>query len=380
MAEKRDYYEVLGVPKNASDEDIKKAYRTLAKKYHPDTSTEPNAQEKFKEVQEAYETLKDPQKRSTYDQFGFQDQNAQGFNGFNGFQGGFSGFGGDFFDDIINAFTGGRSSNRSGTRGQTKGRDIQASVTISFEEAAFGCKKEIKLNKYETCSHCSGLGAESGKDIETCSRCHGTGQVIVEQNSIFGRVRTQAACPTCGGKGKIIKKKCTVCGGEGRVKKSSTITVNIPSGIEDGQGLRLNGYGDASTNGGPNGDLLVGVNVKPHELFERDGLNVFLEMPITFSQAALGDKIEVPILGGKETLKIPEGTQTGAKFRLANKGITQTRGGITRTGDEYVIIKVVTPTHLTSEQKELFVKLGGTNERADNFFDKIKRWLKGQTK
>ena len=380
MAEKRDYYEVLGINKNATDEEIKKAYRTLAKKYHPDTSTEPNAQEKFKEVQEAYETLKDPQKRSMYDQFGFQDQNQQGFNGFQGFQGGFGGFGGDFFDDIINAFTGGRGSSRSGSRGQSKGRDIQTSVTISFEEAAFGCKKEVRLNKYETCSHCSGLGAESGKDIETCSRCHGTGQVVIEQNSIFGRVRTQSACPQCSGKGKVIKKKCSVCGGEGRIKKTSTITINIPSGIENGQGLRLNGYGDASANGGPNGDLLVVVNVKEHELFERDGLNVYLEMPITFSQAALGDRIEVPVLGGKETLKIPEGTQTGAKFRLPNKGITQTRGGVTRTGDEFVIIKVVTPTHLTSEQKELFVKLGGTNEKADNFFDKIKRWFKGQTK
>ena len=380
MAEKRDYYEVLGVSKKATDEEIKKAYRTLAKKHHPDTSTEPNAQEKFKEVQEAYETLKDPQKRSMYDQFGFQDPNQQGFGqGFSGFSQGFGGFGADIFDDIINAFTGGRGS-QSRRNGQTKGRDIQTNVTISFEEAAFGCEKEVRLNKYETCSHCSGLGAESGKDVETCSRCHGTGRVIVEQNSIFGRVRTEAECPNCHGKGKVIKKKCSVCGGEGRVKNTSTIKVKIPSGIENGQGLRLNGYGDASSNGGPNGDLLVGVTVKPHELFERDGLNVYLEMPITFSQAALGDKITVPVLGGTDTLKIPEGTQTGAKFRMPNKGITQTRGGVTRTGDQFVIIKVVTPTHLTSEQKELFVKLGGTNERADNFFDKMKRFFKGQSK
>lgn len=375
MADKRDYYEVLGISKNATEDEIKKAYRKLAMKYHPDTSTEENAAEKFKEVQEAYETLKDPQKRATYDQFGFQDPN-QGFgNGFNGFSGFSGGFGNDFFDDIINAFTGGGRSR--GGNAQQRGRDIQTSVTISFEEAAFGCEKEIKLNKYETCSHCAGLGAESGKDIETCSRCRGTGRVMVEQQSIFGRVRTEAQCPNCNGKGKIIKKKCSVCGGEGRVKKTSSIKVKIPSGIDNGQGLRLNGYGDASPNGGANGDLLVSVSVKSHELFERDGLNIYLEMPITFSQAALGDTIKVPVLGGTESLKIPEGTQTGAKFRLANKGIKQTRGGVTKTGDQFVIIKVVTPTHLTSEQKELFVKLGGTNERADNFFDKIKRFFKG---
>lgn len=376
---KRDYYEVLGVSKTASEDEIKKAYRTLAKKYHPDTSTEENAQEKFKEVQEAYENLKDPQKRAAYDQFGFQDQNSGFGQGFNGFSGGFSSFGGgsDFFEDILNAFTGGGRSGSS-NRGPSRGRDIQTSITITFEEAAFGCEKEIKLNKYETCSHCSGLGAESKNDIETCSKCHGTGRVYVEQNSIFGRVRTETACPTCGGKGKVIKKKCSVCNGEGRVRKTSTIKVKIPSGIDNGQGLRLNGYGDASPNGGSNGDLLVTVNVKQHDLFERDGLDIYLEMPITFSQAALGDSIKIPSLGGTETLKIPDGTQTGTKFRLANKGITQTRGGVTRTGHMYVIVKVITPTKLNSEQKELFVKLGKTNEKADSFFEKVKKFFKGE--
>ncbi len=376
MAEKRDYYEVLGVSKKATDDEIKKAYRTLAKKYHPDTSTEENAAEKFKEVQEAYEVLKDPQKRANYDQFGFQDPN-QGFGGFGGGFSGFSGFGGgDIFEDIINNFMGG--SRRSRQSGPQKGRDIQTSITITFEEAAFGCEKEIKLNKYETCPHCHGLGAESSSDIETCSRCHGSGRVVVEQNTIFGRVRSEGVCPTCGGKGKVIKKKCSFCNGEGRIKKTSSINVRIPSGIDNGQGLRLNGYGDASPNGGMNGDLLVSITVKPHDIFTRDGLDIYIDMPITFTQAALGDTIKVPSLDGSCSLKIPDGTQTGTRFKLANKGISQTRGGQTRTGNMFVTVKVVTPTKLTNEQKELFAKLGNTNlaNNGESFFEKIKKFFK----
>ena len=371
---KRDYYEVLGVSKGASDDEIKKSYRNLAKKYHPDTSTEANATEKFKEVQEAYETLKDPQKRARYDQFGHEDP-TQGFGGAGGFSGfgGAGGFGG--FEDIFDAFFGGGGSRRGG-RTQTKGRDLRTNITITFEEAAFGCEKTININKYETCPKCSGLGAESKSDIETCSRCNGTGQVTVEQNSIFGRVRTQSVCPNCNGTGKTIKKKCSSCGGEGRIKKTSPIKVKVPSGIEDGQGLRLSGYGDASSDGGPNGDLLINVTVKDHEVFERDGLDIYLTMPITFSQAALGDEIKVPTLHGDVTLKIPAGTQSGVKFRLANKGITSGRGGINRTGNQYVIVKVVTPTKLTQEQKELFVKLSKTNEKSESFFDKVKKFFK----
>lgn len=366
---KRDYYEILGVNKSASDEEIKKAYRGLAKKYHPDTSTEENATEKFKEVQEAYEVLKDPQKRSRYDQFGHEDPN-QGFG--SGFGGGFNGgFGG--FEDIFDAFFGGGS--RRG-RTQTKGRDLRTNITITFEEAAFGCEKTININKFETCPKCSGLGAESKNDIETCKKCGGSGQITVEQNSIFGRVRSQQVCPSCGGIGKIIKKKCSNCGGEGRVKKSSPIKVKIPAGVEDGQGLRLSGYGDASDNGGPNGDLLINVSVKQHEIFERDGLDIYLTMPITFSQAALGDEIKVPTIHGDVNLKIPSGTQSGVKFRLANKGIQANRGGLSRSGNQYVIVKVMTPTKLSSEQKELFVKLSKTNEKQESFFDKIKRFFK----
>lgn len=371
---KRDYYEVLGVSKTATDDEIKKAYRQLAKKYHPDTSTEPDATEKFKEVQEAYETLKDSQKRARYDQFGHEDPangfGGSGFSGFNGFGGG--GFGG--FEDIFESFFGGGRS--GGSPKQTKGRDLRINMTITFEEAAFGCEKTVTLNKYDTCPKCNGLGAESKGDIETCSRCHGSGQVTVEQNTILGRVRTQSVCPNCGGAGKVIKKKCPNCGGDGRIKKSSPVKIKIPSGIEDGQGLRISGYGDASNNGGPSGDLLINVSVKKHDLFERDGLDVYLKMPITFSQAALGDEIKVPTLHGDEKLKIPAGTQTGTKFKLSNKGITLNRGGISRTGNQYVIVTVVTPTKLTNEQKELFVKLSNTNEKSETFFDKIKKFFK----
>lgn len=372
---KRDYYEVLGVQKNATEDEIKKAYRQLAKKYHPDTSTEENAQEKFKEVQEAYEVLKDPQKRANYDRFGFQDQ-QQGFgSGFSGF--GDFGFGG--FEDIINAFTG-RGGRSSQANARTPGRDLQVAITITFEEAAFGVEKEIKLNKYDTCHKCHGLGAESNNDIETCSKCHGRGKVIVEQQTIFGRMQTETTCPNCRGKGKVIKKKCSNCGGEGRVRVASTIKVNVPSGIESGERLRLVGYGEASSNGGSNGDLYVTVNVKDHEIFERDGTDIYIEMPITFSQAALGDLIKVPGLKGTEELRIPEGTQTGTKFRLANKGITRTRRGVTTVGHQYVIVKVVTPSKLTAEQKELFHKLGNTNLKNETFFDKVKKFFKGENK
>lgn len=367
---KRDYYEVLGISKTATDDEIKKAYRQLAKKYHPDTSTEENAQEKFKEVQEAYEVLKDPQKRANYDRFGFQDPNS-GFGGAGGFSG-FGGFGG--FDDIFDFFTGG--SRRSSQATQTRGRDLQVGITITFEEACFGCEKDISLNKYSTCSKCNGLGAESGSDVVTCSTCGGRGKVLTESQTILGRFQTETVCPTCRGRGKTIKNKCSKCNGEGRVRNNETIKVKIPSGIEDGQRLCLTGRGDASPNGGENGDLFISVSVKEHELFERDGIDIYVEMPITFSQAALGDTLEVPSIHGKEALKIPEGTQTGTKFKLNNKGITMTRRGVTKTGNEYVIVKVVTPGKLTQEQKELFQKLSNTNLKNESFFAKLKRFFK----
>lgn len=366
---KRDYYEVLGVSKTATADEIKKAYRTLAKKYHPDVNSEPGAAEKFKEIQEAYEVLSDEQKREQYNQFGHEGPNM-GQGGFSGFD--FGGFGGGFEDILSSVFGGGR---RTSTRESSKGNDLRIAVTITFEESVFGVEKELSVNKYETCPTCSGLGAESKSDIEVCPKCRGRGRVVMEQNTIFGRMQTETTCPTCGGRGKVIKKKCQTCNGEGRVKKVSKIKVKIPAGIEDGQGLKLSGYGEAGPSGGINGDLYITVNVKPHEIYQRDGLNIYMEMPITFSQAALGDTITVPTLYGNIDMKVPSGTQTGTKFRLVGKGISSARSG--QTGNQYVVVNIVTPTKLTSEQKDLFVKLSKTNEKTESKFDKIKKFFRG---
>lgn len=366
---KRDYYEVLGVSKTATDDEIKKAYRTLAKKYHPDVCKETDAEAKFKEVQEAYEVLSDSTKRQQYDQFGHEGpmgSNGGGFGGFN-----FGGFGG--FEDIFSSFFGGGS--RGSTRnGPVRGRNLKKDINLSFEEAAFGVEKEITISKLDTCKDCSGTGAMSGKDIETCSRCHGSGRVVVEQNSILGRIQTETTCPSCGGKGKVIKNKCTTCKGEGRVKNLSKIKISIPSGVEDEQTLTVSGRGEAGINGGMPGDLYIVIHVEDHEVFERDGLNIYLEMPITFSQAALGDQVEIPTLDGKCSLKIPSGTQTGTKFRISGKGIKNGRTG--ETGNLYVIVKIITPTKLSSEQKDLFTKLKKTNEKSESIFDKIKKFFK----
>lgn len=366
---KRDYYDVLGVSKTANDDEIKKAYRGLAKKYHPDVCKEPNAEAKFKEVQEAYEVLSDSTKRQQYDQFGHEGPmgGAGGFDGFN-FGGGFGGF-----EDIFSSFFGGGSRRKSST-GATRGRNIKTTITLTFEEAAFGCEKEITLSKLETCKDCSGTGAMSGKDIETCSRCHGRGRVVVEQNSIFGRVQTETTCPNCGGKGKTIKNKCTTCHGEGRIKVTSKLKVKIPSGVDDEQTLTVSGKGEAGTNGGMNGDLYIEINVKEHDFFERDGVHLYIEMPITFSQAALGAQIEIPTLDGKALLKVPSGTQTGTKFKLTGRGIKNARTG--EVGNLYVIAKIITPTKLSQEQKDLFNKLSKTDEKSENIFQKIKKFFK----
>jgi len=368
---KRDYYDVLGVSKTATDEDIKKAYRSLAKKYHPDISKEHNAEEKFKEVQQAYEVLSDATKREQYNQFGHEGPSmGSGFEGFN-----FGGFGG--FEDILSSMFGGGGGARrssSSTHGPTRGADLRTTLTISFEEAAFGVEKEVTINKYETCSHCSGLGAESKNDVSVCTKCRGRGKIVLEQNSIFGRIQTETSCPTCGGTGEIIKNKCKVCSGVGRVRKTSKIKVKIPGGIDDGQGFKLSGHGEAGKKGGMNGDLYISVVVKPHEIFARDGLHIYLEMPITFSQAALGDTIEVPTLTGNVNLKIPAGTQTGTKFKLTGKGITNARNNT--SGHQYVLVNLVTPTKLTNEQKDLLKKLSKTNEKDDNVFERLKKFFK----
>jgi len=370
MADKRDYYDVLGVSKTASQDEIKKAYRGLAKKYHPDLN--PNdkaAEEKFKEVNEAYETLSDETKRSQYDQFGHAG--PQGFNGsgFGGFGG--SGFGG--FEDIFSSFFGGgtRKSGKNSMRPR-QGDDIEEVITIDFQESIDGCKKQIKIAVEDECSSCGGIGAYSKSDIHVCSRCHGSGSVVVEQNSIFGRVQTQTTCPKCGGKGQEITRKCEKCGGKGRVRKNKEITVTIPAGIADGMTMRLEGKGEAGYNGGPNGDLYVKVRVKTHKDFRRVDDDIYLDVPISFSQAALGDSIDVPTPYGNVNLKIPAGTQSHTKFRLRGKGAKNVKSGI--FGDQYVIVNLVTPTNLTSEEKKLFEQLDKSEgKKGETPWDKFKK-------
>ena len=354
MADKRDYYDVLGVSKTATDDEIKKAYRSLAKKYHPDLNPDnKEAEEKFKEVNEAYETLSDQNKRSQYDQFGHDGPQGFGGSGFGGFGG--SGFGG--FEDIFSSFFGGgRTSNVKNSNRPRQGDDVEQSITIDFLESIEGCKKQIKVNADEECSSCGGSGAFSKNDIHICDRCRGTGSVVVEQNSIFGRVQTQTTCPKCGGRGQDITRKCEKCSGKGRSRKTKDITVNIPAGISDGMSMRLEGKGHAGYNGGPNGDLYVNVRVRAHKEFKRDGDDIFLQIPISFTQAALGDSIEIPTVYGNVTLKIPAGTQSHTKFRLKGKGAKNVRSS--SYGDQYVTVVVEVPTNLSNEEKNLIEKLG----------------------
>jgi molecular chaperone DnaJ len=378
---KRDYYEILGVSKNATKEEIKKAYRKLSKKYHPDVNKEPDAAEKFKEIKEAYEVLSDDQKRAHYDQFGHADPN-QGFGGFRSDDfdlGGFSGFGG--FEDIFNTFFGG--GRRRNPNAPRAGADLQYTMTLTFEEAAFGKETDIEIPSEETCHTCHGTGAKPGTKPETCPHCHGAGQISTEQSTPFGRIVNRRTCPYCGGTGQYIKEKCTTCGGTGRVKRRKKIHVKIPAGIDDGQQLRVAGQGEPGINGGPPGDLYIVFRVEPHEFFERDGDDIYCEVPLTFAQAALGDEIEVPTLHGKVKLKIPAGTQTGTRFRLKGKGVPNVRGY--GYGDQHVIVRVVTPTKLTEKQKQLlreFDQLSGSSmhhEPHDRFFDKVKKAFKGES-
>ncbi|MBM7649985.1 molecular chaperone DnaJ [Bacillus ectoiniformans] len=368
---KRDFYEVLGVGKSASKEEIKKAYRKLSKKYHPDINKEAGADEKFKEVKEAYEALSDDQKRAQYDQFGHTDPN-QGFGG-SDFGGGFGGF-----EDIFSSFFGGGGRRRD-PNAPRQGADLQYTMTIKFEEAVFGKETDIEIPKEEECGTCSGTGAKPGTKPETCSHCHGAGQLNVEQNTPFGRIVNRRTCPYCSGSGQTIKEKCGTCSGEGTVTKMQKIHVKIPAGIDDGQQLRVSGHGEAGINGGPSGDLYIVFRVLPHELFERDGDDIYCEIPVTFVQAALGDEIEVPTLHGKIKLKVPAGTQTGTKFRLRGKGVPNVRGY--GTGDQHIRVKVITPAKLNEKQKQLlreFAEVSGEmlDEQQAGFFDKVKRALK----
>ncbi|QQZ10815.1 molecular chaperone DnaJ [Heyndrickxia vini] len=374
---KRDYYEVLGLEKNASKEEIKKAYRKLSKKYHPDINKEADAADKFKEVKEAYEVLSDDQKRDQYDRFGHTDPN-QGFGGFGG-DGDFGGFGG--FEDIFSTFFGGGSSRRRDPNAPRQGADLQYTMTLTFKEAVFGKETEIEIPREETCDTCHGSGAKPGTQPETCSHCHGSGQLNTEQNTPFGKIVNRRVCHYCNGTGKMIKNKCKTCGGTGKVKKRRRINVKIPAGVDDGQQLRVSGQGEPGVNGGPAGDLYVVFHVREHEFFERDGDDIYCEMPITFAQAALGDEIEVPTLHGKVKLKVPAGTQTGTKFRLRGKGVPNVRGY--GTGDQHIHVKVITPTKLTDKQKQLLREFSETegsapDEQNESFIDKMKKAFKGE--
>lgn len=366
---KRDYYEVLGVEKGASKEEIKKAYRKLSKKYHPDINKEAGSDEKFKEIKEAYEVLSDDQKRAQYDRFGHTDPN-QGFGGQD-----FGGFGG--FEDIFSTFFGG--GRRRDPNAPRQGADLQYTMTISFEDAVFGKETDIQIPKEETCETCDGTGAKPGTKPETCSHCHGTGELNIEQNTPFGRIVNRRTCPYCHGTGSLIKEKCSTCGGDGSITKNKTIHIKIPAGIDDGQQLRVAGQGEAGVNGGPAGDLFVVFRVLPHELFEREGDDIYCEIPITFVQSALGDEIEVPTIHGKVKLKVPAGTQTGTRFRLRGKGVPNVRGY--GTGDQHIQVKVITPAKLSEKQKQLlreFAEVSGEmlDEQEQSFFDKVKRALK----
>ncbi len=374
MADKRDFYEVLGIQRSATDDEIKKAYRKLAKKYHPDLNPDDSsAEQKFKEVSEAYEILSDKDKRSRYDQFGHAgvDPNFGAGGGAGGF-GGFGGFDmGDIFGDIFGGGFGGFGGRSNARRGPQRGSNVSTEVTISFEEAAFGCEKEINLYRIETCPDCSGSGAKAGTEVATCSVCGGRGQVTTTQRTILGNMQTVTTCSACGGKGKVAKEPCSKCAGKGRVKKSRKIKVKIPAGIDNGQTISLSGQGNAGEQGAPNGDLYVSVYVKPSSMFERNGYDVSYKMDISFAEAALGATVEVPTLDGKVKYEIPEGTQPGTVFRFKGKGIPYLkRSG---RGDQYVMVNVVVPKKLSGKQKELLREFAGmTNgkEKSKGFFDK----------
>ncbi|WP_201713546.1 molecular chaperone DnaJ [Rossellomorea arthrocnemi] len=374
---KRDYYEVLGVGKDASKDEMKKAYRKLSKKYHPDINKEADADEKFKEISEAYEVLSDDQKRAQYDRFGHTDPN-QGFGGGGDFGGG--GFGG--FEDIFNTFFGGGGGGRRrDPNAPRQGADLQYTMSLTFEEAVFGKETEIEIPREEECDTCHGSGAKPGTKVNTCSHCNGSGQLNVEQNTPFGRIVNRRVCHYCNGTGKQIKEKCSTCGGAGKVQKRRKIAVKIPAGIDDGQQLRVTGQGEPGINGGPAGDLYVVFHVRSHDFFERNGDDIYCEMPVTFAQAALGDEIEVPTLHGKVKLKVPAGTQTSTRFRLKGKGVPNVRGF--GTGDQHVQVKVVTPSKLTDKQKQLlreFADISGQipDEQHESFFDKVKKAFKGE--
>ena len=375
MANKRDFYDILGVARNASDDEIKKSYRKLAMKYHPDRNPDSKeAEDKFKEAKEAYEMLSDPQKRAAYDQYGHAgvDPNMGGMGGGQGF-GGFSDAFGDIFGDI---FGGGAAGGRGGRGGPQvyRGADLRYSMEISLEEAAHGHETQIRVPSWSNCEHCGGEGAEPGTKVETCGTCHGAGQVRVSQ----GFFSMEQTCPRCNGSGKHIPKPCKKCHGAGKTKSQKTLEVKIPAGIDDGMRIRSTGNGEPGVNGGPSGDLYVEVHIKEHPVFERDGDDLHCQMPISFIDAALGGEIQVPTLSGKASFDVPEGTQSGKTFRLRSKGIKSLRTSL--PGDLYIHVQVETPVKLNQEQKDILKKLdeslksGGAkhNPQQKGWVDRVK--------
>jgi len=372
MSTKRDYYEVLGVSRTASSDEIRRAYRKMARQYHPDVNKDDGAEEQFKEVNEAYEILNDENRRAAYDRFGHA-----GVGGFNGGAGAGDpfGFGGSPFTDIFETFFGGGATSR-GTRAPTRGADLEATVELTFEEAVFGAEKDVEINRLELCDDCHGTRMKGGAEPPVCTVCSGTGEVRRVQNTILGQFVTATTCANCGGDGRVVSDPCPTCRGRGRVSKRRTISVSTPAGVDSDSTLRLTGQGEQAP-GGPAGNLYVRIRVKPHEFFVRHGKQIHLEMPINIVQAALGADVEVPTVDGEVELKIPHGTQSGQQFRLRERGVPDLRGG--SRGDEIVTVRVVTPTELTPDQRDLLERLGETiksptiHETARRgFFDKIK--------
>ncbi len=393
MVAKRDLYEVLGVSKDASDADIKRAYRKLSKQYHPDINKEAGAEEKFKEIAEAYEILSDSQKRAAYDQYGHAsyDPNSGfsggGFGGFEGFGGfGGQGFSGSYtggFEDIFDTFFGGGGGRRGNRANMPRqGADLQYVMDLTFEEAIFGKEEVIHYHRNAECETCHGTGAKPGTDPVTCSKCHGAGVINVERATPFGRMMSQTTCDVCGGTGQEIKEKCETCHGHKHVEETHKVKVKVPAGVENGNQMPLRGQGEAGENGGPYGDLYVIFHVGKSDTFEREGADIFYELPINFAQAALGDEVDVPTVHGKVKLKVPAGTQSGTVLRLRGKGAPRLRGS--GMGDQHVTVRVVTPKHLTDKQREamqIFAKEAGTHvEGEGNFFDKMKDAFKDSFK
>ena len=376
----QEYYDRLGVSKDASHEEIKKAYRKMSKKYHPDINKEPGAEEKYKEVQEAYDTLGDEQKRAAYDQYG-----PAGANGFNGGAGGFGGFDGaggfGGFEDIFSSFFGGGAAQRN-PNAPRQGDDLQYRVQLKFEEAIFGTEKEVTYNREATCHTCGGSGAKPGTSPVTCHKCHGQGVITVDTQTPLGTMRRQVTCDVCHGTGQEIKDPCPTCHGTGHEKEKHTVSVKIPAGVETGQQIRLAGQGEAGFNGGPYGDLFVMITVQPSDKFEREGSTIYYTLNLNIVQAALGDVVDVPTVHGDVELSIPAGTQTGKTFRLRGKGAPKLRGG--GQGDEHVTVKVVTPTKLNSAQKEALRAFAEASDdsiskpKKKGFLDKVKDVLEGE--